>query len=276
MKMTLEIADNPNTPLTKAGDILWLLTHLLHDRPPGERKYRWDMTISGILEDVDSSLTVRILQFSMPVMSAYPDVRTDTSQEDWHTFQEECRKIREYNASNSVNHNTVIAEQLSRFFDKDKRVKFIYDDKKRYIGCDGNPRSGTEYLEYLENMREKGTEAIFQKEDIIVTNRKSAFTFCGVGLFTRDILLETELNNIFSCMECYNCLESKKEALFCIRRDIVLALKESAPLTRSSMPFRIEGVGSVSDNMDLNIEYMQISYPFNHVLEQKTDASVLI
>ena len=50
-------------------------------------------------------------------------------------------------------------------------------------------------------------------------------------------------------------------------------IKESALPSKTFEPFRIEGVGRFTDIMDLSIEYMQISYPFNHVLEQKTDAA---
>jgi len=77
-------------------------------------------------------------------------------------------------------------------------------------------------------------------------------------------------------MERYTKMDSNKEALFNIRRDLTLALKESVLSCKSTEPIRIEGVGRITDGLNVVIEYMQISYPFSHVLEQKTDAAKMI
>ena len=77
---------------------------------------------------------------------------------------------------------------------------------------------------------------------------------------------------LFANIGYYTNMEDKKDALFKIRRDLSLALKETALSDKLTEPFRIEGVGRFSAN-DIIIDYLQISCPHNYVLEQKTDAA---
>jgi len=277
MNMTMEIVNGNKTPLSKAGDFLWLLTHLLHDRPSGERKYDWDMTITGVLEDVESQLKIRIMQFSMPVLSAYPDVRIDINEDDAHHFQNECDEIRYFNASRGIDANKVmVSTLLSKLLLDDAADMLVCDGVKRYIGCDGISCDGFEYSVYMSNLRERGIKAELLQENVIFMENDDTFAFCGVGLFTRKISLDSELNNIYASLKQHKNLGDSKEALFKIRRDLAAAIKESSVSNSSKEPFRVEGVGRLLANSSLVIEYMQLSYPFNHVLEQKTDAAKLI
>ena len=147
---------------------------------------------------------------------------------------------------------------------------------RRYIGIDGVYRNGSEQNKYINRLLEKGINVTLPSENLIFTRSNEYFSFCGVGLFSRILSLDTELCNVLTKIEHYAGMDDKKEALFNLRRDLSQAIKESALPSRLTEPFRIEGVGKLSHQKLMVMEYMQISYPFNCILEQKTDAAKII
>ena len=274
MEMTIEIAKGNKKPLPKAGEIIWLLSHLLHTRATDVRNYIWDMTISGVLENIEG-WKIKTMQFSIPVLSPYSDVRTDADQDDASQYENECKKIFAYNALQK-NNNDIHVKQLARLFDEDNKISFVSDDIRRYIGIDGVYRNGYEHNGYMNYFYKNDINVTLLSENIIFTKNKEYFTFCGVGLFSRNLSLDSDLNTIYSNIERYACMDDKKEALFRLRRDLSRALKESTLPNQLTEPFRIEGVGKIVQYGEMVVEYMQISYPFNCILEQKTDVAKII
>jgi len=276
MEMSTEIVATERTPLSKAGEIIWLLSHLLHSRTPSSRKYKWDMTISGVLMNRDSVWKIKHMQFSIPVLSAYSDVRMEADPDNIMQYDNECKKISGYNAAHTNDMEIVFFEQITKLFDDDNRIRFMSDDIQRYIGLDGVCRNGVEQKSYLSTLLVKGVIVRLPIENIIFTRNDNHFSFCGVGVFSRNISMDSELNEIFENINHYTIIESKKEGLFNLRRDLSHVIKVASLSSRLTEPFRIEVVGSLFSENIIMIEYMQVSYPFNCILEQKTDASKII
>lgn len=271
MEMVHEIAHGERSELSRSTEIIWLLSHLLHTRKQGERKYVWDMNISCILQKLNQVYKVKIMQFSIPVLSMYSDVRIDFNADDKHLFSEECRKIHNYNQQLTIEPNN-IRQHICSLFTGNEKIGFVDDNIKRYIGIDGVRRTGNEFEDYiLAYIQNKNINLI--PENIIVEKSAKQFCFCGVGTFSRNISLEKDLNFVLNNIGFYNGIPSKKDGLFMLRRDLTQVLKETSLSDTCIEPFRIEGIGKYEKEKGVTFSYLQISFPFNCVLEQKTDAS---
>lgn len=270
MDSVLRIAKNNKTPSAKAGDITWLLSHLLHSRESGERKYIWDMTITGMVQIIEGRPVIKVMQFSLPVKAAFPDVRIDTDGNMKKMYQSECEKIVDFNKTQFSDIREELKSKISKLFEEDSLVEFIQDDLKRFIGTDGIVRNGKQFKEHLLNIKINQTAQI-SNEHIIGNQNSDEFYFCGSGTFSRNVSLDNELNKILHKVDIYNEMDDKKEALFRIRRDLSQVLKEAVLSDKCVMPFRIEGMGRVLGEDKLCLEFAQVSYPFYWFLEGKTE-----
>ncbi|MDF2534675.1 MAG: hypothetical protein K0R18_832 [Bacillales bacterium] len=271
MDSVLRIAKNDKTPLAKAGEITWLLSHLLHSRESGERKYIWDMTITGIVQIIEGRPIVKVMQFSLPVKATFPDVRIDTDESMLKMYQSECGKIVDFGRAQISNKGEKHKIKISKLFEDDGSVYFVQDELKRFIGIDGVVRNGNEFKEHILSIKKNNQTAQISNEHIILNQNSDEFYFCGSGTFSRSISLESELDKILHKVDIYNEMDDKKEALFRIRRDLSQVLKDAALSDKCVMPFRIEGMGRVLGEDQLCLSYAQVSYPFYWFLEGKMD-----
>jgi len=265
------IAKSEAPSLARAGEILWVLSHLLHTRNSNRRRYIWDMNLSGILRIEEGQWKVKEMQFSLPVLSAFPDVRIDTDMDAAKYFAKECDGIAAYIQRIRPGEES-IAKKLALIWDERGHVEWVDRDDRFFIGMDGKRRSGCEFALYWKTLRQNGFSVQVEAEHLIVQQQGNDFWFCGVGIISRPVLLQEELETVLEGIDSNTDEQGPKELLFAIRRDLALALKEGSVSDKHTAPFRMEGVGKIHGET-LEMEYLQASYPFNWILEQKTDAS---
>lgn len=273
MESVCKIAGNGKSALCRTSEIIWLLSHLLHTRDKDERRYKWDMTISGTLRNIDGAYKFKTIQFSVPVLAVFPDVRINTTEYDSRAFEKECSKINNYN-SHLTSKNDGLKNEILKLFCSDGEIELNCERSRGFIGTDGIRRNGLEFKNYIKDMKGKGISVLISAENIISEVYGDMFYFCGLGVFSKKISLNEELDGILNNIGYYYNMNDKKDALFKVRRDLSLVLKECSSSNECDSPFRIEGMGRVTEKEKICLEYAQLSYPFNWILEQKTDAQV--
>ncbi|MEA4960399.1 hypothetical protein [Lutispora sp.] len=274
MNLVTSIAKSDKAPIAKMSEINWFLSHLLHTRKNGERRYIWDLTISGIVQCIENIYKIRIMQFSIPVKALFPDERLDNDYVKKQEFKQELLKIAQYNGAKIQNENIPIKQAVLSLLSNQSNVKLDSSGDSQFIGTDGIKRDAIEFKQYLKPFSENGAKVDIDTQGIIIKQQETSFYFCGIGVYTRNINIDSELSRVLDNIDSYCSAKNKKEALFKLRRDLALALKESSVSDKHNAPIRFEGVGKLYDNEDILFQYVQLSYPFNWILEQKTDESV--
>ena len=276
MNLMEKIATSDESAMVRSSQILWFLSHLLHTRGTGERKYIWDLTISGITHMVEGEPKIKYMQFSLPVSAAFPDERMDSNTEAKAGYEKERGMICAY-AKQSCTSSSGLAEALSAQLSKVTQLSLDDGQDNLFLGFDGAAYHAPAFMEYLMGLTKDESEFRVDAADMIVHEEEQSFSFCGVGLYTRKLSTEKELNHVLGNISRYvNSAEDKKESLFRLRRDLALALKEASVSSVHTAPFRFEGMGRKGAGNVPLIEYLQLSYPFNWILEQKTDKAINI
>ncbi|MDF2557963.1 MAG: hypothetical protein K0R71_1791 [Bacillales bacterium] len=262
------IARSTKNNLAKAGDILWNLSTLLHSREVGERKYLWDITISGLVKNDENDTNIEVLQFSFPFTTSFPDVRTDSDVEMQQKLRSEHSKIRRYISNSSVQDQNKLKGKIVEFCNNNYQNMLILDEIKRYLGTCGKRMNGCDFDHYLKI---SGYKTILCLENLIVKKEYGCFIFCGSGEFTKDVSLDSEIENVLKGINKNEKSELTKETLFKIRRDLAYVIREASQSDKAIFPFRIMGLGEETKD-GICLKFFQLSYPFYWFLEQKTDA----
>jgi hypothetical protein len=272
MGFVKEVAENKKSHYSKSAETIWLLSHLLHERADNERKYIWDMNITGIIKNTTTGYKFEFLQFSIPTSSQFPDARIDAEEYDKHSYNEESKKIKNFNETIDEDRN--LKEKLSEIFNNSDEILFSSDNLKRFMCIDSSKKDSKEFKEYLELLKTEGTLDKIEDQNIILFKTEKSFSFFGISTYTKKINPEKELNKIFDKIKKDDYEGDNKDKLFKIRRDLSFALKEIfAAGNEMISPIRIQGMGTIKENQ-LIIDSFEISYPFNCILEEKTDLAI--
>lgn len=265
-----EAAAGDGPALAKAGEVLWLTSHLLSRRPEGIRAYSWHVTLSGMLEDTPSGPKARVLQFSLPVAARYSDERMGESGAEWDKFRNVGNLIARW-SSRLCTSGEAWRERLSLWHAKDAPVEWVRDGQARFIGLDGARRDGETFCAYVRALR-ADYEIAVQPDHIAVDESDGVTIFYGIGFFTQRMTLEHELERVLDRIRSCDYEGCAGDVLFRIRRDLSQTLKEAGAGEVRRAAFRFEGMARL-EGEKLYMHYFQLSYPFTRYLEQKTDLS---
>ncbi len=268
MAAVRRVAEGGGSAAARAGHILWVLSHLLHTRAPGERAYLWDITLSGIIRQCGDQLKVQELQFSFPMTSAFPDVRIDLDEAERQCFRDECAKV----AARAQRGEGAepLRGMLARLFEEGGPVRCAPD--ACCFDGDSHAMGGEAFVARLHQYRQDGVALSLLPETLILGQTGSCIWFCGLGTAERAVSLEEELGRVLGRIEEYDSQPDTKEALYRLRRDLAHVMKEALASDRHVAPFRVEGLGMVGEDGNLIMEYCRITYPFQWILEQKNEA----
>ncbi len=271
MASARRVAEGGGSAAARAGHILWVLSHLLHTRAPGERAYLWDITLSGVVRVCGDSLKVQQLQFSFPMASPFPDVRIDLEEAERQCFREECVKV----AARAQCGEGVepLRGMLSRLFEERGPARFA-PDAVCFDG-DGQAMGGEAFATQLRQYRQDGVALSLLPDALIIGQAGGCYWFCGLGTAERAVSLEEELGRVLGRIGDYDSQPDTKEALYRLRRDLAHVMKVALASDRHVAPFRAEGLGRVGEDGTLIMEYCRITYPFQWILEQKNEAQRL-
>jgi hypothetical protein len=278
------VSDTSKMPdKVKLTEINWKLCHLLNKWDGEKRDYLWDLRISFILVKKNSRWIIRQIQFSLPVVGYFPDVRLESTGYEIESFKEEERKIKEYSISNKVEYRDEISKFLQDFNNEylcsDKEIhivvnKYFTGDNPLIVNTDKTVYSNEEEIkELIKNHRVSYDEMILKHENCLINSNGDVVWVVTNGIMKKEISEKDAFENTVDIIK--NIFESDlsdKDKLFNVRRRIADTFKENARGEEYVWPFRFEGI-LIRENENWVFKYLQFSLPFNYILEGKTEAA---
>lgn len=268
----------------KLTEINWTLCHLLNQRNTVERDYLWDLSISFVLVKKESRWIIRQMQFSLPVVGHLPDMRIENSDNyPIDSFKSETKKMQEYSINNTPKYNDEMLKLMQDFnyeyLNSDKEIDLI---ASKYFAANGPLIINTDKAVYsnqeeikklIESHRACFDEISLDYENCLVNSNEDVVWIVTHGTMKKVISEENAFEDTVNIIEnIFTSDVDDKEKLFKIRRRIAGTFKENAKGEDYVWPFRLEAV--VTKEKDKWVfKYLQFSFPFNNILEGKTDAA---
>lgn len=277
-----EILSEENVPnKIKLAEINNMLCHFLHQRDKLINDYLWNVNITFILVKREEKWYIRQMQFAMPVNGHYPDARIFEENYYHGEYNLEINDIKEYSKNSTCPKQEAIKNILNAFInsfpDKDEtnisiaerfftdEATFINHNQRNYRGLKEISSIISEYKNYYDSIN-------LNIDDALINSHNDVVWVAANGLFKKNMTEEDIFNKAKVDIDkiCEKNVDDK-EKLFRIRRTITGAVKENIVGEEFVWPFRFEGILVNKDNRWV-FEYTQFSYPFDMILEGKTDA----
>jgi len=278
--------NSKKTDKVKLTEINWKLCHLLNQRNTLERDYLWDLRISFVLIKKQTRWIIRQMQFSLPVVGHLPDVRIDDSSKDAIvSFKKETEKLQEYSMNNCQTYNNEIIKFLQEFnmeyLDENSGVgivasKYFTNYNPLIINTDKGVYSNQDEIsELISSHRSFYHEISLDYENCLINSNEEVVWIVTHGIMKKVISENKAYENTISTIEnLFTSNLDDKDKLFNIRRSIAGTFKENAKGEDYLWPFRFEAV-IIKEVDNWVFKYLQFSYPFNWILEGKTDAATV-
>lgn len=278
-------SDSRKSNKVKLAEINWVLCHLLHQREDCERNYLWKLGVSFVFVKKADRWVIRQMQFSLPVMNHFPDERIYQGSPYGEAYEKEQEKINIHSKCNNCTSKDEIKEILnalqSGYLNASTPASKLVSDlisteEPLFINTDQTMYKGTEKIkEIVDKNRNIYDDFDLNLEQAIIDYHGDAAWLACNGMIRRHIKEDEafesalkEIKNIFDSEE------EDKERLFKIRRIASGIIKENYIGEEYLWPVRFEAVLHKRNDKWL-FRYIQISFPFNIILEGKTDASVV-
>jgi len=281
-----ESSDDSKKPnKVKLTEINWTLSHLLNERDSIERDYLWDIRISFILTKKENRWIIKHMQFSFPVVGYLPEVREYDDSCDRDEVNKKIKELEEAYHKNMLMKNEIIdlmKDFNSDYLDENMEIDLIVD---KYFSSNNILVANTdkdiftskdEIKKLIGNQRECYDEMRLDDENSIVDFNGDTAWIVISGAMKKVISEEESFENTVDIIkDIFNKNLDDKEKLFNIRRRIAETFKENARGEEYIWPFRLEGV-LIKENNNWVFKYLQFAFPFNYILEGKTEAASLI
>ncbi|WP_346900127.1 hypothetical protein [Clostridium sp. UBA7503] len=269
----------------KLTEINWTLCHLLNQRDNIERDYLWDIRISFILIKKENRWIIKHMQFSLPVVGHLPDVREYKDSYDRTQVNKKIKELEEAYHKNKLMKNEIIdliKDFNSEYLDKNMELNLIID---KYFSTNNIFVANTdkeiftskeEIKKLIKGHRGCYDEIRLDSENSMVDFNEDIAWVVIRGTMEKVISEEESFENtVNKIKDIFNKDLDDKEKLFNIRRRIAETFKENAKGEDYIWPFRLEGV-LIKENNKWVFKYLQFAFPFNYILEGKTEAASLI
>ncbi len=277
--------DGKKSNKVKLTEINWKLCHLLNQRESIERDYLWDIRISFLLVKKENRWIIKHMQFSFPVVGYLPEVREDDDSCDRAELNKKIKELEEaYHKNKSMKNEIIdlIKDFNGDYLDKNMETNSIAD---KYFSSNNVLIANTdkeiftskeEIKKLIENHREYYDEMRLDSESSIVDfNENTAWIVIRGTMKKMNSEEESFENTMNTIKDIFNKNLGDKEKLFNIRRRIAETFKENAKGEEYIWPFRLEGV-LIEENNNWVFKYLQFTFPFDYILEEKTEAASLI
>jgi hypothetical protein len=281
-----ESSDDSKKPnKVKLTEINWTLSHLLNQRDSIERDYLWDIRISFIVGKKENRWIIKHMQFSFPVVGYLPEVREDDDSCDRTEVNKKIKELEETYNKNKLMKNQIIdliKNFNSDYLDENMKLDLIIDKYFSYnniLVANTDKEiftSGEEVKKLIKSHRGCYDEIRLDSENSMVDFNEDIAWVVIRGTMEKVISEEESFENtVNKIKDIFNNNLDDKEKLFNIRRRIAETFKENAKGEDCIWPFRLEGV-LIKENNKWVFKYLQFAFPFNYILEGKTEASSLV
>ena len=268
----------------KLTEINWKLCHLLTQRDSIQRDYLWDIRISFVLIKKADKWVIKYMQFSFPVVGYLPEVRIEDSP-NIDELKEKIEKLETCSGENRTIKNEIInliknfnRDYLSKDIEVDDIVNRYFISHSPFVANTNKEIfiSKEEIKTLIENHRAYYDEIKLDNENCIVDFNEDVAWIIIRGTMKKVITEENALRNTVDIIkDIFERDLSDRERLFSIRNRIAETFKENARGEEYIWPFRLEGV-LIKENNNWIFKYLQFAFPFNYILEGKTEAASLI
>jgi hypothetical protein len=279
--------DSKKDNKVKLTEINWMLCHLLNQRNTIQRDYLWDLRISFVLVKKESRWIIRQMQFSLPVVGHFPDIRIENSSNyAIDSFKTGTKKMAEYSINNTPTYNEemlkLVQDFNNEYLDTHKEIgtvasKYFTSDSPLIINTDKAAYCSQEEIEKLiESHRACYDDIKLDYENCLVNSNEDVVWIATQGTMKKVIPEKIAFENTVGMIEnIFTSDLDDKEKLFNIRRRIAGTFKETAKGEEYVWPFRFEAV-VIKEKDKWVFKYLQFSLPFNNILEGKTDAATVL
>lgn len=277
-------SDSKKSNKAKLAEINWKLCHLLTQRDSIQRDYLWDIRISFVLIKKADKWIIKYMQFSFPVVGYLPEVRIEDSP-NIDELKEKIEKLEACSGENKTIKNEVInliknfnRDYLSKDIEVDDIVHRYFTSHSPFVANTNKEIfiSKEEIKNLIENHRSYYDEIKLDNENCIVDFNEDVAWIIIRGTMKKVITEENALRNTVDIIkDIFERDLDDREKLFNIRRRIAETFKENARGEEYIWPFRLEGV-LIKENNNWVFKYLQFAFPFDYILEGKTEASSLI
>lgn len=261
-------------------EVNFVLNHYLHQRDKDVRDYYWDLGISFIMEKVKKEWKIRQMHYSMPVDSAYPDCRISKYSYYQKLMDTETASLRE--AAKGCDHLPEIINKIAEFsngmFDIDICSEEIFEnyfsDQVLLVDTDMNcyleRKAQKEIIDHYRSLYDRLSLNV---DAMIMDQRNEIAWFALNGIIhktqSEDEAIELAYKDIDQIIESDDTPRTK---LFKMRRVISTVTLQTAIGEEYNLPIRLEGMLTKS-NGKWKFNYLNLSFPFDTILEEKNDLS---
>ena len=270
-----EIADNDSVLFARMQESNYILNHYLRQRNNEQRSYNWDLGISMILQKSEGKWSINQMQYSMPEQSNYADVRLSDLNYYRKLYHKESAAIDNFvNQSESIyienSDKTSIINEFLRMFNPVNEDPHHFSSDIAFIDFNNNLHIGPESVEkFIDEMKGEIDSLSIDSKRCIIQKIGDQLILTSNGLISKTITKGNALDlTLQEIKEIASDSCNDRAKLFRIQRSIARMNKELAYGEHFELPVRIEMVFNRENRV---IEFLQLSYPFDVILENKTD-----
>ena len=219
-----------------ALETIWMLTHLLKDRDQGIRSYLWDLKLIAIVDESKEQAKIKLLHFYMPFHKNYYDIRLNISEREDFFFSKEANQLKDAYQKKNAQYIPAVKKEIEKVF------------KQRTDGF---------------NTIEIDNESfnLHKKDDIIL--------FSALGKMEQTFDFKIFSDHVLKHFKKQTS-DAYKDHLFTLMRDLAYGLKEEAYGKKRVIAFRVVGVAVTKELEQPSVVTMDITYPYEIILENKT------
>jgi hypothetical protein len=264
----------------KLTEINWVLSHFLTPRDKQKREYLWPLRISFVMLKREERWIIKQIQFSLPNSYEFPDCRIDSAGNYLEEYKNEVDKFHGYAKEDILQRKPIVnmlADFKNSYLNRDLAAeelvsKYFYKENPVFINTDSNFNLNKAAIEKQINIhRDSYSEFLLNTEESVININGNTAWAASNGII-KSIISEEKAFDMAAryVKNQFDKNVSDKEKLFNIRRVISATIKETIKGSSYEFPFRFEAV-LVKENDAWKFDYVQLSYPFNYILEGKFD-----
>ncbi|QVK18547.1 hypothetical protein KHQ81_02190 [Mycoplasmatota bacterium] len=258
-------------------EINWIIAHFLHEREIKDRKYMLDLRLCFIFVKTNNEFKVKQIQFSVP--EDYSDTRL-ALPEIKSAYESEIEKYLAHKTAENIEIQDVLKPFSHDFMnlDIDEMIHKYFDlENLLILHVDNQIAENLEDLKLLIKDIRKNWQSIEINSDVAyIKNNGKCVSILSNGLGKSYIDEETFYKNTKDkIIKIANGNLHEKEKLFVIRKEISTAMRDVSVSNEYDWPIRVHMLMKKHENRWL-IQYLQFSYPFYYILENKNQFMKLV
>jgi len=251
------------------GDINWIISHFLHQRACRDRKYLNDLKVCFICIKTNDGYKIKQIQFSVPEDYSDPRLVDPWINGAYEKEKEilQSKKTTDSSVQDSFKNfsSNLIQQDLDLFIEQ-----YFQEEDLLVVNVDDYIARDIKQLKDLLIAQRKNWQNLEINFSAAYIEKEAEYAyFITNGVAKNIISKETYLNNSKEkVLEICNLEISDNEKLFFVRKEIATAFRDTTVSDKYDWPLRVHVLMKKTENRWL-IHYLQFSYPFYYILENK-------